>query len=83
MSSGELIILAVLRRMVETGALDMDDINAIADDIEAENADAAHQVRFAGLEGVIGEPESPADHAANIRRRSMRLIEPDGGKRGN
>lgn len=80
MSRDDRIALALIRRMAETGALDMDDINAIADELATEDADGAHQVRMAGLEAVIGTPTSPADHQASIRRRSIRIVGPDGGK---
>jgi hypothetical protein len=80
MADPELMLLALLTRMVETGALDMDDINAVADALEPQDADGAHQVRMAGIMGSIGEPETEADHQAAVRRRSIRLVDPDGGK---
>lgn len=80
MADADSIVLALIRRMVETGALDMDDVNAIADDLEAEDAEAAHQVRLSGIEGSIIKTTTAAEHQAGIRRRSIRLVDPDGGK---
>ena len=79
MADAETIVLALIKRMVETGALDMDDINSIADELAAEDADSAHQVRMSALEAMIGELESNADYQANVRRKSIRLVDADGG----
>lgn len=79
MADAEAMILALVKRMAAIGALDLADINAIADELEPQDADAAHQIRMAGLEASIGSPTGPAAHQASIRRRSLRLIDPDGG----
>ena len=79
MADAEAIVLALIKRMVETGALDMDDINSIADELAAGDADSAHQVRMSGLEAMMGEPDSRADYQASVRRKSIRLVEADGG----
>ena len=79
MADAEAIVLALMKRMVETGLLDLDDVNAIADELDD---DSAHQVRMSGLEAMMGEAETEAEHQAKVRRKSIRLVEPDGGKRG-
>ena len=80
MADAEAIVLALLKRMVEAGTLDMDDVNAIADELQAADPDSAHQVRMSGLEAAIGTVSSAAGHQAATRRRSIRLVGPDGGK---
>ncbi len=80
MADLETMIVALVRRMVERGVLDLDDINAIADELAGKDAEGAHLLRFSGLEAAIGPVPGEAEHQATIRRRSMRLIEPDGGK---
>jgi hypothetical protein len=69
-------VLALLKRLVSVGVLDMDDISAIASDLPA---DAAHDVRLAGMSAIIGGAVSAADHDATVRRKSLRLVDPDGG----
>lgn len=72
----DLIALALIRHLLETGTFDADDVNAIADRVEADDEMAAHQVRCELIEASM-RPTSAADHQAAIRRKSIRLV--DGG----
>ena len=64
----------LLKHLIRKGDLDLDDVEAIASDLEAEgNTQAAHECRAAALEA-----QAPSN--ADWRRSKLRLIDTDGGK---
>lgn len=68
------IALALIKRLLQVDAMDADDINAIADELEPEDKMAAHQVRVMLLE-AFQTPQS--DWQATQQRDRFRVI--DGG----
>lgn len=64
------IALALIRRLIETGALSADDVNIIADRVAREAPMAAHQIRCELLDTML-----PSE--AEQRRRVIKII--DGG----
>lgn len=68
------LILALFRRLVAEGAIDADDVTAIADDVEnrggEDHAQMAHLARLTVIEAAtIGEPVVNLD--AERRRKEM------------
>lgn len=69
---------ALLRHLVREGALDADDIGAIAGDLDSRGEqDAAHQVRVALIEA---HAPSQSEWEADRRRNRFHVIASDGGK---
>ena len=63
----------LLKHLIRRGDLDLDDIEAIAADLEAEGqSDAAHECRAAAI-------EAQALSNADWRRSKLRLVDTDGG----
>ena len=64
----------LLKHLIRRGDLDLDDIEAIATELEAEGeSQAAHECRAAALEA-----QAPSN--ADWRRSKLHLIKTDGGK---
>lgn len=72
------IALALMRQLLRTEAIDDEDVNAIADDLDQQGEDhAAHLTRL-----TIIEASAPSQAEWEVQQRRSRFeVVPDGGNR--